>query len=345
MTGIRDFVEKIRHGEAEPSQLLRLPDRRPPPAAVAGQAPAGLTTDQHYFTVTVNGLRLDYERVMAKTYDPLLLAVTEFKYGGEPRSVPFIVGTELVKGATHGVPSGMVFADTRVAGPHPFSGSVGVTVILYRIKRDDYVRRVLDAVQRTCAAFDLSSTLTTYLKIGDAVLDGLDAVLGTQPTQPLLGHRIEFGDGAEPGSFVVAPERLDEAELWLSSGELRQGRDAASATAVSKMSYIAYTLAEGPSVDLQALPWFKPLWSRIVRWANVPTEDGKETAKNYLAALYEEIATSPDVAFGTAEQLYTDLEQKARDIHEVARKRAAWGPSSAREDVVRARALQIRRSA
>lgn len=346
MSAIRKLIEKVRYGEGTDSHHLRLPNDHVNSSGSTQGPGETLSSGQHYFTVTVNGMHLDHERVGAKTYDPLVLAITEFLYDGEQRSLPFVVGAPLVKAAApDGVPTGMGFADSLVAGPHPYYGRLAVTVILYRVERDDYVRRALHAIQRTCGAFDLSGTLAVYLKIGEAVLDGLDAALGQVPTQPVLGYRLGFGDEVRPGSFLVAPQALSQDELWLESGALRLGPDAEAAEEVAGMSYTAYTVAALPEFDLSRLPWFAPLWARITRWANIPNDDGKEMAKNYLAALYEEIALSPDVARDSVDTLYESWETRAHNIHGEARKRQSWHAEEESMDPIAQRALAIQASA
>ena len=100
----------------------------------------------------------------------------------------------MIAAATDGPPRGMTFANTCVAGPHPYYGRLAVAVVLYRVERDDYVRRLLEAAHRTCAAFDVTGSLSAYLKMADAVLDGVDTVLGHAQTEPVIGFRAEFSD-------------------------------------------------------------------------------------------------------------------------------------------------------
>jgi hypothetical protein len=344
MSTLRNFLDRVRRGDLDGFRHLRLPNGHVSVAAgTPTEAPStAIAPGVHYFDVTVNSMRLDYARQWNKSFDPMVLAVTEFSYAGEDRTMPFVVGPSLVQGAQHGVPPGMVFSNTVVASTHPYNGGLAVTVILYRMERDDFVKRVLGVIEKTCAAVDLSTTLSTYVKIGEAVLDGVETLLGYQQMQPLLGYRIEFEDKLQPGTFVVTPAKLAESQLWLMDGELRQGADSASATAVQATSYVTYTVGMAEPTDLETLPWFAPLWKRIVQWANIPTDEAKDVAKDYLAALYEEIATSPDVARDSADTLYSQWEARARNIHQVARNRASWGPSDPHEDTVRARALAIR---
>lgn len=332
-------LDRIKYGQLDRCAATPLP-RGHVTSVGAGSEPSA---SPHYFRVTVDGMRLAHDRVLNRTFDPLLLAVTEFVYAGKTQAVPFIVGPSLVKGADAGLPRGMVLENTTVCGPHPHYGSFAVTMILYRVERDDYVRRVLDVVQRACGAFDLSTTLSTYLKVGEALLDGVESLLGQKETEPVLGHRTEFQNGVPGETYLISQESLAPETLWLHGGALKQGKEKTSAEAVAKTDYIAYTVAEAPPVDIATLPWFAPLWARIVQWADIPNDEAKAVAKNYLAALYEEMVTSPDVARDESDALYEIWEKKAINIHRTARKRANWSSNDdLRLDPVHARALDIR---
>lgn len=161
MKSIREILHLIGHGEWTPAAQVRIPGGQVTDSVataatdpLAAAAPGG-----GYFQVTVNGIALDHERVGGRTFDPMLLAVTDYLYDGEVISRPFVVSSKMIAAATDGLPRGMTFANTCVAGPHPYYGRLAVTIILYRVERDDYVRRLLEAAHQTCAAFDVTGSL------------------------------------------------------------------------------------------------------------------------------------------------------------------------------------------
>src|SRR4051812_14234591 len=84
-----------------------------------------LQANKQYFEVRINEVYLSYQRKWFTQYDPMLLVISEFSYAGQPMIVPFVVGPTMVdkfgsKVPNPKVPEGMVFADTCVAGPHPY---------------------------------------------------------------------------------------------------------------------------------------------------------------------------------------------------------------------------------
>jgi hypothetical protein len=79
-----------------------------------------LEPHEHYFQVCINEMYLSYGREWFKTYDPMIVAVSEFAYAGEPAAIPFVIGPTMLEKSVGRMPAeGMVFSDTRVAGPHP----------------------------------------------------------------------------------------------------------------------------------------------------------------------------------------------------------------------------------
>jgi len=98
---------------------------------------AAFGPDLHYFQVRVNEMYLTYSRKWFSEYDPMVFVVTEFTYGQKKNeAVPFVVGPVMMEKYGQKVPTGMVFLDTRVAGPHPYRGDrLTLSVVLCRVKR------------------------------------------------------------------------------------------------------------------------------------------------------------------------------------------------------------------
>ncbi|WP_158641446.1 hypothetical protein [Amycolatopsis eburnea] len=292
--------------------------------------------------MTVNDMRLASDQVRSKTYDPLVLAVTESLFDGKTCRVPFVVGSSLVN-AEHGTPRTMRYSDTLVGGPFPYTGRIAVTVILYRLLRDDYARAALSAVQKICSAVGVGGPMSAGLDIANGVLDAVEAALGHKQVQPVLGERLELhGDQLPAASFAVLPNAEQADRLWLDGGMLKKGDTAASAKPPVKTDYLAFSVGVEPTVDLQSLPWFTPLWNRIVRWAGIPNEDARSVMRNYLAALYEEIATSPDVPPDAVDEIYAGWERRAVAVRERAQAIERLDSREAESDPLLTRSRQIR---
>src|SRR5512134_1453623 len=152
------FVEKLRSSPMPLPTVSEIAHDRCLPSGVAGRE---IVKDNGYFTVWLNELFLAEGRNWWATYDPVAIVITEFGYGTGRVSVPIVVGPNLISAKNPGVPHGIVLRDTCVAGPYPFrGGNVAITVILYKVKHQDYARGLLRFVE------SLSSAIGTPADIG-----------------------------------------------------------------------------------------------------------------------------------------------------------------------------------
>jgi hypothetical protein len=329
--GLGDVLNALKQGTIDLPTLSRIPDDH---VLADGYQPEPFTAGNHYFTARVNMLCLQHDRRWLTTWHPMLVSVVEFRYGTQEVSVPFVIGPSMLKErADAQIPLATVFAGTEIVGVHPYVGDrVCVTVLLYRVQHDDYVKRVLGVVEKMAAAFDYSAVLSQYLMIAGAVVDGIDAILGVKDTTPVMGHRIEYNPNAgevfRPGYYALHTGTLPAPEsLWVRDHILRAGGDATTAKPVRE-DVVLYSITGTPvRNDIPSLPWFRPLWERVSRAANTPDDSGKRVAKEHLGFLYEQLMASDDVARGQVDAIYEEYESLARKIHDVAKKRASWGPA------------------
>jgi hypothetical protein len=303
----------------------------------------------HYFSVQINLLQLEAARRWLTTWDPLVLAVTEFRYAGEPVTLPFVVGANLLRQRQDvRLPQAMVFRDTQVAGLHPYAGGpLAVTVVLYRTRREDYVKRLLGVVQKTALAIDFSTSLAQYLKLGEALVDGVETLLGVEDTVPVLGYRREFspdrGAPVRPGFFTVfSGDPIPPERLWVRESRLLSGPDERRLQPVDGRDHILLSLTRADErSDAEQLPWFRPLWRRLDHEANVATPEAWKVAKAHLGILYEELKHSPDVTSGQAEALYDKYAGLAKRTNERALQRQQMGTPGELADPVRSRVAEI----
>src|SRR5262245_22267528 len=144
------FVERMRASPMPLPTVSAIARDRCAPSGVAGRE---IVKDKAYFTVWLNELFLAEGRSWFATYDPVAFIVTEFNYNGNKVSVPLVVGPSLISAKNPGIPHGIVLRDTCVAGPYPFrGGNVAITVILYKVKRQDYARGLLQFVESLSSA-------------------------------------------------------------------------------------------------------------------------------------------------------------------------------------------------
>ena len=291
---------------------------RPPVAAtiaddqvIGGNGPGvPFEPDAHYFQVRVNEMFLASSRQWFARFDPMVLVVSEFIYDKSVRAVPMVVGPSLLAKYGQKLPSGMILADTRVAGLHPYKGGrLNVAVVLSQVQTVNYARELLKVVE-SAAGVGLATGLGVYLNLTGVVLDGLEALLGVEATSPVMGFRKEFdpsaGDRFAPSWFALIdqPEgALDPATLWVRNGRLHVGDAADSAKPFRDADFVLYSIGQdAETTELRTLPFY-PLWERVVDAATKATNaDGDpnwESARADMRSLYQTLTLSPDL---TSEQ-------------------------------------------
>jgi hypothetical protein len=323
--------DRIRQGPS------RLPSRIAIPRGnVDRPAGAALRRGESYFQVRVNELYLAAGRQWFSQYDPLVFAVSEFTYDKRSEAVPYVVGPALLERFGQKLPAGMVFADTRVAGPHPYRGGrLALSVVLCRVRRGDYARRMLQLIEAAAAALDFSAALTAYVKVARVAVDGVEALLGLGDTDPLLGARTEMdpdaGDALESGYFAIIdrPEaEVDRGRLWVRENHLVQGAGLADAVPYRESDYVLYSVVQATErTDENMLPFY-PLVEQVRQEAARPDEESWKRAKANMLTLFQALALSPDLTAGQANALSDRYIAEMKDLHtRAARLDTMGGPT------------------
>lgn len=344
----------FKQSPAEKPGWLPIPKERVDDGDDLGTA---LQADKQYFEVRINEVYLSYKRRWFTTYDPMVLVVSEFSYAGQPTIVPFVVGPTMVDNMVEKsggntpngkAPQGMVFANTRVAGPHPYrGGDVALTVILYRSERQNYARQLLGLVETSATVLDLVMPVGTYAKMAGLVLDGVETLTGTDgPMDPLIGRREAFGP-VEPGYFVLTSAPISKPEhLWVREKQLVQGTSLEEATPFQHDDYVLYSVVPAQRDDVSTLPFF-PTWQHVLQEAvKSSKKDIWESAKANMAALLGMVYTSPDLTETHAAQLDEEWTETMCELNKRARLLAKRGPAqqpapASDLDRIRTRAVSV----
>ena len=344
--GLSDVIRRVKYGDIQLPTIARVPDHHV--RLRDGFSATPFEANRHYFTVRANSMGLRHDREWFKTWQPMLVAVTEFRYGTAEMSVPFVMGPDTLRQrANVETPLATVFTGTRLAGTHPYVGDrVAVTVLLFKVLHTDYASRVLSIVDSLAAALDYSAMLAPYLKLAGAIRNGIDAILGSQKTMAVLGYRTEYnpnaGDVFRPGYYALAANALEPSELWVRDDHLlRAGPDAATAQPVSDDLVLYSITATDARNDVDSLPWCAPLWERVKRTAAEGTEKGWTRARAHLMALNEQLHLHPDIAEAQAKPLFDDYLARARSIRDEAILSDTWGPGDMIEDPLESESLRI----
>lgn len=312
--------------------------------------------DEHYFQVRINEMYLDYARKWFSNYDPMVFVVSEFTYDKEMKTVPLVVGPTMMEKyfkKKEEIPKGMVFSDTRVAGLHPYCGGrLNLSVVLCQLKRGDYIQKFVPMVEKACSVLPFSTELSTYLKIAEVVVDGIEEVLGSNNTKPLIGFRKDFDPDAggllKPGYFALInmdQKKLDSNKLWVSENRLYYGEGIKESEPFRYADYVLYSITQTDERSDEMMLPFYPQWERVIQEATVPRDEYWKNAKAYMSVVYQTMMLSPDLTPNHASKLYQKYLSRMKLLHENALESVRMGaqekPKPTNLDAFRGEAVEI----
>ena len=351
MTALERIWNRIRQSEAQLPTKIAIPRNQ----VDRGEKLGGpFERDEHYFQVEVNEMFLTYKREWFSSYDPVVLIISEFSYAKERRSVPFVVGPNLIKAAMDSsskLPNGMLFTNTRVAGVHPYRGDgLTISVVLYRLRVEDHLRKLMKVVETAAGALSFGTALGAYLKVGDVILDGIDSLFDLGALDPIVGHRQQFKQGFEPGYFALIDMPEDQAanyKFWVRSDQLVVGATLESAQPFRAADYVLYNIGQlVERDDLDLLPVY-PLWEKVDQEARVSDPDGNywKNAKIHMSTFAQAMAASPDLTSVQADKLEEEYIARMEVLHKRAAKMSNLSETKrgdvSEQDRVRSRTVAI----
>ena len=297
MNFIQQLIEKAKSAPAQLPTRINIPQDNVDNIKKIG---VSLTKDL-YFQIRVNELFLKDKRNWYKQYAPMLFVVSEFSYSGEKKTVPFIVGPQMMDKFGQNLPDDMLFLNTTVAGVHPFrGGQITLSLILYQYEVGNYLEKMLKTLESTANIFNFATSFSTYMKIANVLFEGFESILGLQKLNPLTGLRVEMSQDADDlysGYFVLinSPEgSIDPSHLWIKGNRLYFGKSASDSKPFRDADYTLYSILHDDSrSDISELPFF-PLWAEVVRDAN---DGAANNAEVNMSSFTQSLLSSPDLTF------------------------------------------------
>jgi hypothetical protein len=321
MERVRALYSTLEESSATPPLWLPVPADHISPSKDVGFI---LEPDESYFEIRVAQLYLPYDRQWFKTRVPSLLVISEFAYDGEPTAVPLVVGPGLIHRTAQDLPVGMVFADTRVAGPTPYRGDgLSTTLVLYSMPRDNYLLKLIDTLTSIGSSLDLSIAGGAYAKVAGVVLDQIKE-LGADALSPVVGYRKEFRP-VKTGSFAIINQTertFDPADFWVVDGQLHHGASFASAEPFREAEYVLFSIASVSRENLQSLPVYGQYREVLAEANRSTTEQVWTAAKIKLSDLVWQIHSSPDLTDSDKTRLVKTWTDNVVAFKDDARKRS-----------------------
>jgi hypothetical protein len=324
------WVRTLRSGPVSIPTVGVIPFEHCQPPGSAGRE---IEKNKAYFSVWINELFLAEGRSWWATYDPMALVITEFLYGHEMIAVPIVIGPSMIRQKIGELPHGFLLTDTKAVGPYPFKGgTLATTVILYRVKRHDYVQGLLKFVEGVSSAIGAPTEMANFAKVGSALLEGVNALLNLKETEPVAGQRIEIDSTTLEGltssfSILASDSKLDISKMSVENRRLKTGVSGQAKTIVGE-DYVLYSIVRSDRRgDEDRLPYFD-LRRQAIGDALSGDEDRWQRAKSTLVTLYEQMSLSPDLTEVECESLFMHYRQELIDKRETAKKTRAMSKTT-----------------
>jgi hypothetical protein len=297
-------------------------------ADIGGRLQMPFMKNETYFVVRINELFLSYSRKWFSTYDPVVFVTTEFIYNAEKFAVPFVVGPTMMSNKMDRLPEGMIFQDTAVAGLHPYrGGNFILSIVLGRIRQENYLRKFIGIVEKAAATYTggFATVVSSYAKVANVVLDGMETLFNNEDVDPLIGCRKEFMQQAldefNSGYFLLMnteEKNIDENKFFVKNNKLFYGDSLQDARPFRDADYVLYSIIAAPRRDdIELLPFhtqFLQLQSYI---SDIPTTISKEqgdiiNAKRYK--LQDTIRMSADLVRPQVKEVITDYDAELKEM-------------------------------
>jgi hypothetical protein len=291
-------------------------------ATVGAAAPQPLQANAQYFAVDVAEMFLSTSRNWWKGVLPTVWTSTSFSYAGQVHDVPGLVGPSLLKGTELGVPQGMLYRNTRVAGLHPYKGGpLAFSVILNSVAQDNRADQVLSVIETATTAFQLGTQLLPYITVARTVTRGLEVLLDIG-SQPVMGIRDSFDSDVDPGMapagyYALLESAQANGTLWVKGGELHAGSSLEDSKPLRSCSFILYRISTTERrSDIDQFSDLTVLRNRVQEFAQRPGKDSWTTAKTTMTELGVRLRTHPDLITGQADDLFEQWTTDMVQLHE-----------------------------
>ena len=273
----------------------------------------------HYFSISVNEMFLSDKRQWHMEVDPMVFSVCNFQYDGSTLETPFIIGPSSLKKYREYVPQGMLYKNTPVVGIYPWrGGNVALSIILCKVERQNNIEKILNVVEEVANSLDFSKSLSNSLKISKVIMNGINALLGFQETQPIIGINNNFGQAAnnlfKSGYYaLINDNNIDKYKFWVKNNELNYGNSLETSVPYRGDDFVLFKIGLAyKRDDEQSLPFYqeyKKIYEYIKNQVELDVKQ-RDNLKSRLTQLAVAIKLSPDLTAKQADIIWKEKKEE-----------------------------------
>jgi len=322
-----NIIGKIAGGTLETKYSGRIPEARifrREGADLVVAAPAGrFKSNQTYFQVVVNQLYVSQDRRLWVEREHLGAVWMGFRYDGAQRSVPFVVGRDLLVDRVNNLPQGarIEFLDVRVGKIYPYSGEgLALYLGLWSTPTIDWATGIFGALDTIASKLTVAASLSQALELVDVLNQGMSTVLGLNAVEAHLNLYQEFQDPSagdvgvlQPGYFVIidAPGvSFDASGLQVIDGRLHIVRNGDAPKPFFDHDFLLFSIvyyANHPAATDMFEKQYENVLTALISSKSDPARLS-QAAQEYHS-LQSHIVTSPDLTRGDKNALIAQYSQ------------------------------------
>ena len=329
MTGMFDAVtalwDGMRKGAVATPQVSTI--RKYRPSTAAGYA---IPKDQMYFEVRVNELHLAENREWWSVFDPMVVVVAEYDYSGDRVARPAVVGPSQIRTQTpmdrprHGV----VLQDCLVVGPNPYrGGNVEISMSFYRVRRTNAASSLLKVIDNLSGALPGAGEMATVAKVGSALLQGVEGLLGLEETVYLAGQRLSLTPSplnplTAGYSALVAPPVPDDGRNLMVADRRLCIDDGKDGVPYRGSDFVLLGLSGSAERGGESsLPFYALKADALAALGD--GDDGLKRGKAAMITAYQQMRKSPDITSRQAGEMFEQwLQEFEEEVSRYERMRA-----------------------
>lgn len=328
---LSDIVDRFRHTEARPNQVIELDD---PEAGAGSTGSAGYDERSgEYFQIRLSEMYLTDQRRWHREVAPASFLFTDFQYDGKEVRRPFFVSNSLLPEIPIGDDARTLrvhFANISVLGPVPYTGGdVDLFVGLFQTPLVDWRKSLFQVFEKLFGAF-APSPVSPWLEKFDSLSADLLACLGLKDVTCVLAEHLGVGQHTIPRAGYLAYVRHTDPPIPREQLQVHEGRLQRRVNgALRQFDETDYCLVRVQRLvtrnDYPSMPFHK-LWedARIKVLRNQSAE-----AQALFLDCAEQILASPELTEGDKTHLIRYYQSALHDMEPLPTIRGAQGTNRA----------------
>ena len=204
---------------------------------------------------------------------------------------------------------GVVLQDCLLVGPNPYrGGNVEISMCFYRVRRTNAASSLLKVIDNLSGALPGAGEMATVAKVGSALLQGVEGLLGLEETVYLAGQRLSLTPSplnplTAGYSALVAPPVPDDGRNLLVADRRLCIDDGKDGVPYRGSDFVLLGLSGSAERGAESsLPFYALKADALAALGD--GDDGLKRGKAAMLTAYQQMRKSPDITSRQAGEMF-----------------------------------------